>query len=271
MQPKPAHLAAQYGNQFGDESVVAAYHLRPPYPSAKIARLAASAGPDGAVLDLGCGMGEIARMIRPLVARVDALDQSAGMIARGRTLPGGDTPGLRWIIGPAEDAPLTPPYDLVVAAASLHWMDWPIVLPRIRSVLTPGSALAISGVGQDPVPWQGDAQRVIDRHTTNRDYRPYNLVDELIQRDLFQPLETHRSEPAPFLQTVEDYVESYHARNGFSRDRMDQVSATAFDREMTEVVRPFATDGMVQLTIFGTITFGTPAPTPADPVAALHP
>ncbi|HEV2529536.1 MAG TPA: class I SAM-dependent methyltransferase [Thermomicrobiales bacterium] len=268
MQPKPAHLAQQYGDQFSDVSVVAAYHLRPPYPAATIARLAEAAGPEGAILDLGCGTGEIARPIRPLVGRVDAVDPSAAMIATGQVLPDGDVPGLRWIVGRAEDAPLSPPYNLVVAAASLHWMDWPIVLPRLRAALAPGARLAIAGVANAPVPWRDDAQVVIDRYSTNRDYHPYNLVDELVKRGLFHPLTTHRTDPAPFHQSIEDYVESYHARNGFSRDRMPAADAIAFARELTDVVRPFATDGMLELDIFGTITFGIPAPTSADLAAA---
>jgi hypothetical protein len=105
-------------------------------------------------------------------------------------------------------------------------------------------------------------------YSTNRDYRPYNLVEELVRRGLFHPLSTHRSEPEPFHQPVHDYVESYHARNGFSRDRMAPADATAFGREMTAIVLPHATNSMIRLDVVGTITFGIPAPTPADLAAA---
>ncbi|MBV9278962.1 MAG: class I SAM-dependent methyltransferase, partial [Chloroflexi bacterium] len=49
------------------------------------------------VLDAGCGTGDVARPLAPLVDRVDAVDISAGMIERGRRLPGGENPAITWI------------------------------------------------------------------------------------------------------------------------------------------------------------------------------
>ncbi len=43
-----------------------------------------------AVLDVGCGTGDIARRLSPLVERVDAVDVSAAMIEQGRRQAGGD-------------------------------------------------------------------------------------------------------------------------------------------------------------------------------------
>lgn len=260
MLPKPRGLAATYGEQFSDLSVVAAYHLRPPYPEAVIARLSALAGPKGSVLDLGCGTGEISRRLIGRVGRIDAVDPSAAMLDMAHALPGGDAPGLNWIQGRAEDAPLDPPYDLVYAAASLHWMDWAIVLPRLRSVLIPTGLLAIVGDGAAPVPWATDAQVVIDRYSTNRDYRPYNLITELTERGLFQIMDQWQTEPVPFRQPIHDYVNSFHARNGFSRDRMAPAAADAFDRELTAIVARHATDGFVHLSITGQIITGLPSP-----------
>lgn len=261
MQPKPAHLERQYGEQFSDQSVVDAYGLRPPYPDGVIDQLAELAGPRGTVLDLGCGTGEITRRLAPRVGRVDAVDPSAAMLASARSAPGGDLPNLRWILGAAEDAPLDPPYDLVYAAAALHWMDWAVTLPRIRAALTPDGPLAIVGNGTAPVPWAADAQVVIDRYTTNRDYRPYDLQRELEQRGLFRESSRYRSGPVRFDQTIYDYVNSYHARNGFSRDRMDPAAADAFDRELTSVIGTHVTGGTVRLMVFGAIVWGIPAPT----------
>ena len=260
MQPKPPHLAASYGEQFADQSVVDAYGLRPPYPDGVIDQLAGLARADGAVLDLGCGTGEITRRLAGRVGRVDAVDPSAAMLATARSLPGGDHPNLAWIRGRAEDAPLSPPYDLVYAAASLHWMDWAVVLPRIRVALSPNGTFAIVGNSTAPAPWAADAQRVIDRYSTNRDYRPYNLQQELEQRGLFRETGRYRSDPVPFDQTLYDYVNSLHARNGFSRDRMDPAAADAFDRAMTAVVASHIAGDTVRLMVFGDIVRGIPSP-----------
>lgn len=43
--------------------------------------------------------------------------------------------------------PLGPPYGLVTAGSSLHWMDWEVVLPRIGRLLSPEGCLAIVNEG----------------------------------------------------------------------------------------------------------------------------
>lgn len=259
MQPKPSHLVPEFADQFADPSVVAAYHLRPPYPPQVIDQLLSLRKGSGPVLDAGTGTGEIARALAQRGVPVDALDPSAAMLARGRQLPGGDHPLLTWIQGTAEEAPLHPPYSLVVTAASLHWMDWDIVLPRFRDALTPSGLLAIVEQRQTPQPWDDALRDVIGRSSTNRFYQPYDLVQELEARSLFQSLGHVQTDPVPLTQTVDDYVESFHSRNGFSRDRMCRTDAAAFDAECAHLVRPFAQDGEITLGVIGLVTWGAPA------------
>jgi SAM-dependent methyltransferase len=211
-----------------------------------------------AVLDLGCGRGDLARPLLKYADRVDALDVSAAMIETGKRMPSGDDPRLCWIHDSAEDAPLTPPYALVVAGDSLHWMDWYVVLPRIASVLMPRGYLALASVGWEPLPW--DYGPICNKYSLNRDYQPYNLLDELTKRGLFEPVGKWQTQPVPFTQSVDDYVESFHARNGLSRDRMTAEQATAFDHDMRVLVEPFATNNTVTLQVINTITWGKPAP-----------
>ena len=258
---KPDHLGPEYGAQFSDPSVADAYHLRPPYPDEVfdvLDRLIVDR--PRVVLDIGAGTGEIARRIADRVDRVDAVDLSLPMIERGRQLPGGASPALRWIHAPAESAPLDSPYALITAGASLHWMEWSVVMPRFRAMLTPNGVLALVNDHIAATPWQRPLQQIIDRYSTNRRYRPYDLVTELESRGLFQPLGRHHSAPMVVTHPVADYVESFHARNGFSRDRMSPEAAAAFDREATAVVRPFARDGQVTLRVTGEVVWGLPDP-----------
>src|SRR5690242_14466765 len=154
MLPKPKHLAAEYGAQFQDAAIVAAYSHRPPYPPETFPLLAGLVRDEPrAVLDIGCGTGDVARRLAPLVARLDAVDCSPATIAQGWTLPGGHHLHLRWIEGPAEAIPLHPPYALVTAAESIHWMAWDVLLPRLRDVLTPHGCLALLGRSEQPSPW----------------------------------------------------------------------------------------------------------------------
>lgn len=261
MLPKPDHLGPAYATQFADPSVVATYHLRPPYPAEVFDVLAGLVVDEPrSVLDAGCGTGEIARRLGRRVARVDGVDPSSGMLAQARALPGGDAKNLAWILGRAEDAPLRPPYALVIAAASLHWMDWAVVLPRFRDFLTPRGVLAVVDQRQLSAPWDAGVHELIEYHSTNRDYRPYDLIDELERRRLFRPLGSRETSPVPFEQRLDDYVKSFHSRNGLSRDRMEPSSAAAFDRDLTALVAPHAPNGVVRFDLVGSVVWGSPAP-----------
>jgi SAM-dependent methyltransferase len=260
MTPKPDHLGPDYGAQFADTSVVGAYRHRPPYPAEVFDILASLIGDEpGAVLDLGTGTGEIARGLLGRAERIDAVEPAVEMIAAGRRLPGGDDPALRWIAGRAEDAPLDPPYTLVTAGQSLHWMEWAIVLPRIRDILAPSGRLALIGQREGPYPWDAAVLEVIRRCTTNTRYRPYDLIAELEARGLFRVVGRTITAPLAYERTVEEYVESFHARNGLSRDRLDPVVAAEFDREVTALVEPHAADGVLSLRVAGSVVWGAPA------------
>lgn len=258
MRLKPVHLGPQYAAQFQDSAIVAAYPTRPPYPAEVYERLRALLVAPAVALDVGCGTGDIARRLAPLVDRLDAVDISAGMIAAGQQLPGGDAPNLRWLVGAMEDTPLDSPYGLIVAGESLHWMDWAVVLPRLRAALAPGARLVIVARQEEPSPWSDELLALIVRYTTNRDYQRHDLIEELTTRGLFRLEGEAQTEAEPFSQSVTDYIESIHSRNGFSRDRMPPEDATAFDAAARTLIAPYAPGGMVTLRISAAMRWGQP-------------
>jgi len=260
-QPKPAHLGPQYAVQFEDAAVVAAYAHRPGYPAETFEILTALI-PDvqleSAVLELGCGTGDLTRPLAERVGRIDAIDISTAMIARARTLPGGDDRRIRWIIEAAERAQLDPPYALAVAGESLHWMDWPVVLPRIAAVLARGAVLAIVERRELENPWWPDLLAIIQRYSTNRDFRPYDTIVEIEARGLFEVLGRLTTLAVPVRQTVHDYTESLHSRNGFSRDRMTPKAAAEFDATCRSLLVPVAASGMLRFSVAAEVVWGTP-------------
>jgi SAM-dependent methyltransferase len=289
MRHKHKQFDTQYASIFGDASVVQAYQYRPPYPPETFAILRSLIAPDAApctVLDAGCGPGVIARELVQAVDRVDAVDIAARMIEAGKALPGGDNPKLRWIHGAIEHVPLHPPYALIVAAASLHWMHWETVMPRFHDILTPGGYLAVVGEVAEPTPWS-EALDFIGEYSMNRDFQPYNMLtviqelaapglfepwrvgtgsmarqvtQELTGRGLFEPVGMQTTAPVPFRQSVEAYIESFHARNGLSRDRMEANAARAFDERLRQLVRQHCPHGIVELYIRGRVIWGKPQP-----------
>ena len=270
MLPKPRHLGVEYAAQFKDASIVEAYHRRPPYPAEVFEILAdLVADEPRVVLDVGCGTGDLARMLVDFVDRVDAVDFSGRMIEKGRRLPGGNHPNLNWIHGRVEEATLAPPYAVITAGESLHWMEWDVVLPRLQAALTPRGYLALVERVEGPTPWGAGLGRLIPRFSTNRDYRPYNLVAELELRSLFEKHGEKHTAPVPFTQPVDDYIESMHSRNGFSRDRMPEEKAAEFDQEFKRLLLDACKDGNVELQLAGVVTWGKPMPGIRSQTASL--
>jgi SAM-dependent methyltransferase len=260
MIPKPAHLGPAYAAQFGDESVARAYHTRPPYPGELFERLEGLMAPGPrAVLDLGCGTGDVALGMIGRAERIDAVDPSSAMLRVARARHRSGDRGLRWVESRAEAFRPETRYALVVAAESLHWMDWAEVFSWLPEALLPGAFLClVSGREIDPVPWRRERDELISRYSTNREYRPYDLVAELASRGLFEEAGRSSTAPVPCVQGVETYIESFHTRNGLSRERMTLAAAAAFDQALRQVVARHCPDGRVRGQTAATLVWGTP-------------
>ncbi len=180
------------------------------------------------------------------------------MIEAGKCLAGGDDPRLRWICGRAEDALLDPPYSLATAGSSLHWMDWDVILLRLAGVLTERGALAIFNDECLQNPWDKDMAHLIPQYSTNQDFEPYDLIEQLVQRQLFEPLGSATTQPIAWQQSIENYIESVHLRNGFSRNRMTPPSAAGFDHALWELIRPHGVERMLTLYPVTRIAWGRP-------------
>jgi trans-aconitate methyltransferase len=264
MEPKPNYWGVKYAEIFKDTSVVNAYPFRPPYPAqtyAILLNLLPEDATPSVVLDAGCGPGIIARALVEAVDRIDAVDFSAAMIAKGRSLPGGEDAKLHWICSPLETAVLQPVYSLIVAAASLHWMDWHVVLPRFASHLAANGYLAIVEETGPPQPWDDPISKVFARFSMNQDFPPdhtFTLEQELTARRLFQVCGEQKTEMELFRQPVAEWVESVHARNGFSRDRMDAQTARACDAELTQIMLQHFPTGVMEQQIGARVLWGKP-------------
>jgi SAM-dependent methyltransferase len=259
MEPEPAHLGLKYAGQFQDRGLVEVYHHRRPYPDEAIEKLVELVTDEPrAILDVGCGTGDLARRLVQWVERVDAVDFSSAMIEKGKTLPDGDDSRLHWIYGRIEEVALQPPYALITAGESLHWMQWNVVLPLFRRILTPHGYLALVMRDSEQNPWDEDLGRLIARFSTNQEFAPYDLTEELERRGLFQPHGVLNTKPIPVVQSGEDYIRSLHSMNGLSRERMGKQGAEAFDREVRRLLASHLDDGQVRLSVISRVVWGLP-------------
>jgi len=258
MIPKPPHLGPTAAASFQDRSVVDAYHHRPPYPADVFDLLVSLIQVDPRhVLDIGCGTGDLARALVTRVARVDAVDCSRPMLEQGQRLPQGDHPHLRWLHGRAEEVELAPPYALVTAGESLHWMDWAILLPRLRQVLVDSGYLAVVVRDTVPDPWSLLGE-VVTQYRTDGGYQPFNMIEQLTHHGLFTVVGEQRVGPVPFVQSITDCIESYHSRSAFSREQMGPLQALAFDTAARQLLCSAYSDGMIPFQVHAHIVWGLP-------------
>ena len=255
---RPAGLSQQYASAFQETSVADAYAFRPPYPPAVfdvlIRLLPATAQ---RLLDVGCGTGALTRPLAALALPIDAIDSSPAMIARGKHLPNGTNPAIHWLVGSVETATFRPPYDLITAGECLHWMAWDVVLPRFATLLAPEGYLAILDLDHQPMPWSADLGRLIQRYSTNQDYQAIDLVAELEHRHLFRVEDRVATQPWIFRQSVDAYIESFHGRASFARERMGATDASAFDQHLRKLVTAH-TQTLVELPLVARIVWGRP-------------
>lgn len=258
MEPKPRGWSERYAAVFAGRDVVDHYHLRPPYPAETIDVLAGLAA-GGAAVDLGCGTGELARRLAPRVERVDAIDVSEAMIDRGRRLPGGDVPNLRWHVGRVEDVRLDGPYALAAAGDSIHWFDWHALFSRLADALGGAGVLAV--VHRDWLREERLRKRLVPvygRHSWNEHFAPLDPVAELERRGLFARLGRHESAPEPWRPTLDEVVGVHYSASGFAPSRL--ADPERFELEVRKAVETTLEprEGRYDLEVVATVVWGKP-------------
>ncbi|MEZ4730514.1 MAG: class I SAM-dependent methyltransferase [Caldilineaceae bacterium] len=230
---QPKQFGGEYAGIFQDASVVAAYPQRTPYPAETFALLAELIDKTVfpcRILDAGCGTGQMTAGLLSYADQIDAVDLSAAMIAAGQRMPYGTDPKINWIIGGIETVALHPPYALIVAAVSLHWMPWAETLPRFVRLLPPNGYLALVENVLAPTTWGAESGPIVAHYSMNQDFQRYamlSVAQELQNHGLFQLVGIRETQPLLFRQSVDARVEAFHAGNGFSRERMGAERAAA--------------------------------------------
>ena len=121
----------------------------------------------------------------------------------------------------------------------------------------PRGYLAIVEQEAKPDPWSLLSE-IIPHYTTNKGYYPYDMIEAMEQHKLFRKIGEKKTDPFPFVQSIDDYIESYHSRSGFSRERMGVEQAQAFDQEARKILLRTYQNGTITLQVVGSVVWGIP-------------
>jgi len=143
-------------------------------------------GPADRILDLGCGTGIVARLLRERLgggARITGIDASPEMVAMARTL----APEIDWREGNAMKLPFADAsFELVVCQQMLQFVpDWAAALSEVRRVLVPGGRLvAATWRSRRELPLFDVLGQIAERHLGTSNEKRFLLGDDAELRTL---------------------------------------------------------------------------------------
>jgi trans-aconitate 2-methyltransferase len=190
------------------------YHV--PLPAAPDAAAQHPTGPrpPRAICDLGCGPGEITRILATRWPHADVvgLDSSDDMLARARAHA--QAGRIRWELGDIAAWRPDTPVDLVYSNAALHWLDdHERLLAHLLAQLAPGGVLAV----QMPLSWSLPSHHLLRELLAGHDSLtrvPAALRERYLRPPVHAP-ETYHRWLAPRAARLDIWTTEYlHALTG---------------------------------------------------------
>jgi len=118
-------------------------NFRPHYPPEVASYLASLASGTGLAVDVGCGNGQLTRLLADHFATVVGFDPSAEQLAHAYL-----DERISYRCAPAEQLPLPDrSAKLITAAQAAHWFDLPAFYGEVRRVVVPRGVLALISYG----------------------------------------------------------------------------------------------------------------------------
>jgi len=253
------------GQSFENADVVEYYQFRPEYPIDVFKKLIALSPRTANALDLGCGTGKIARGLSKSFESVTAVDASASMLRVAVEHQDRGVNNIAWVHGLAESTDFAGgPFDLVVAAASIHWMDQAVLFPRLfNNVSTKHVFAIVEGDEVHQASWSQAWDDFLTKwiflikgeryepHQEDSDFRRYmtryrdwiDVEGEIfVQHDVFQ--------------SVDHFVKCQHSRDTFAPSKMG-AQISEFDDELFTILQPHAENEMITYTVQTRVEWGS--------------
>ncbi|KUO20435.1 class I SAM-dependent methyltransferase [Streptomyces dysideae] len=104
----------------------------------------------GRALDVGCGAGDLARLLAARVAEmVVGIDPDPEIVGRARESTPADAASVTFAVAAAPDGIPDGPYDVITCVAVLHHLPLTETLTRLRDQLAPGGTLVVVGCARE--------------------------------------------------------------------------------------------------------------------------
>jgi SAM-dependent methyltransferase len=233
---------------------------RPAYAAALFQRVATRVGltRDHAVLDLGCGPGQIAIGFARFAGAVTAVDPEPEMLRIAAAAAAESGHAIRFIEGSSYDlesalgGPAPGRFRLAAIGRAFHWMDRADTLARLDGMIEPAGALALFDDHHPEVPenaWRKVYNYVLDAYSAEDSARRQRKAAEwprhesVLLASPFAALERigvieRRRTP------IGDFEDRLLSLSSVSRDKIGE-RADAMIAELMDGLAPFATDGAI--------------------------
>lgn len=204
---------------------------RPSYPDMLVDRACqgAGVGPDAAVLEIGCGTGQLTRSLLERGLRVTAVEPGRQLIERARD--GCNAVGdVQFINARLEDASLPRArYSAVFSASAIHWIDPDVSWRAAANALVDGGSLAlVSYFGLDDPRSAGDQQAMRAALAT---IAPDLAADWPTYRDTDRTLAGVAARRGN-VSEVWAWLGDYEVARGYAADLFDDVQVAAVPAQL---------------------------------------
>jgi SAM-dependent methyltransferase len=225
----PSQAAARSHGRVFDEIAEDYDRYRPTYPDALVDQACEGIGPGAAVLEIGCGTGQLTRSLLTRGLRVTAVEPGRQLIARARDRLDG-VGDVQFVNARLEDASLpSARYSAVFSASAIHWIDPDVSWHKAADALVDGGSLAlVSYFGLDD-PRSADDQRALRGAVAT--VAPELAADWATYRDLDGTLagvEARREN----LSEVWSWLGGYELARGYAADLFDQAQLVAVPMQL---------------------------------------
>jgi SAM-dependent methyltransferase len=222
-QPAPRSL----GHVFDDVAEEYDRH-RPTYPDALVDRACEGIAPGAAVLEIGCGTGQLTRSLLARGLRVTAVEPGQQLLARARDQLNGNG-DVQFVNARLEDASLPrAEYAAVLSASAIHWIDPDVSWHKAANALVDGGTLALISYFGLNDPRSADDQQALRAAIRT-------IAPELDGLPTYHDLDHILAGVAARRDNVSDvwaWLGSYDLARGYAADLFDDAQIRAVPRQL---------------------------------------